>query len=197
MGPPRSGPDDGKIVPAPPPPRSRIPLAMARSPLMDAVLRSLRAIRASRATGIPAEEWLATRREALRAAAGLAGASLLAGCALERPAEPDAPPRGAGGPKVVVVGGGIAGLHCARRLLGLGVVAEVREASGRTGGRMFTDRHTFGPQSCEFGGEFVDTGHLTMLDLAAELGLELLDFTTDDPAAAPWVAHVGGRRLTE
>jgi monoamine oxidase len=169
---------------------------MARTPLMDVVLRSLRAIRASAATGIPADEWAATRREALRAAAGTAGAALLGGCAAAPPVE-EGPAYARGGTKVVVVGGGIAGLHCARRLRALGVAAEVREASSRTGGRMFSDRHTFGPQSCELGGERIDTGHGTMLDLAAELGLELLDYTTDDPALAPWVAHFGGRRLTE
>ena len=167
---------------------------MARSPQMQAVLRCFRALRVSAATGVPADEWLLSRREALRAGAAAAGAAVLGGCAsLER----DADPSGPGGAKVVVVGGGLAGLHCAYRLRVLGIRTEVREAAGRFGGRTFSDHHTFGPQSCELGGELVDTGHATMLDLAQEFGLELLDFRTDDPALAPWIAQVGGRRLPE
>ncbi|MCK6482358.1 MAG: FAD-dependent oxidoreductase, partial [Planctomycetes bacterium] len=131
-----------------------------------------------------------TRRQALRAAAGAAGAAALAGCALPGLG-------GRPGRKVVIVGGGVAGLHCAWRLRKMGVLAEVREGARRVGGRMLSDRTTFGRQSCELGAELVDTPHRTMHDLAAEFDLELLDFTKDDPSLAPWVAHVGGRRLGE
>jgi monoamine oxidase len=99
---------------------------------------------------------------------------------------------------VVVVGGGIAGLHCAYRLSRLGVSASVYDAAKRTGGRMFTDRATFPEgQHCELGGEFIDTGHATMRDLATELGIELLDYQQDDAALAQLVAHFTGRTLTE
>jgi monoamine oxidase len=62
---------------------------------------------------------------------------------------------------------------------------------------MLSDRTTFGAQSCELGGELIDTGHVTMRDLAAELEIPLLDYTQDDPALAPLRAHFGGRVLTE
>jgi monoamine oxidase len=175
---------------------------MARTPLMQAVLRSLRTVREAAAAGVPAEEWAGmrrealTRRQAMRAAAGAAGAALLAGCAVARDAG-DAPAPRAGGPRVVVVGAGVAGLHCAWRLRRLGIAAEVFEGSGRTGGRILTNRITFRPQACELGGELVDTGHATMLDLATEFGLELLDFTTDEPSLARWTAFIGGRRVPE
>ncbi len=175
---------------------------MARTPLMQAVLRSLRTVREASAAGVPAVEWAGlrrealTRREALRAAAGAAGAALLAGCAVA-PSGGEAPAPPTGGPRVVIVGAGVAGLHCAWRLRRMGVRAEVHEGSGRTGGRILTNRVTFRPQACELGGELVDTGHATMLDLATEFGLELLDFTTDDPALARWTAFIGGRRLPE
>jgi len=40
---------------------------------------------------------------------------------------------------VIIVGGGIAGLACARRLHELGIPVRILEASGRTGGRIKTD----------------------------------------------------------
>jgi monoamine oxidase len=100
--------------------------------------------------------------------------------------------------EVAIVGGGLAGLHCAYRLKRLGVTARVYEASARVGGRMFTERSLFPEgQHCELGGEFIDTGHLTMHDLAQELDIELLDYTEDDPSLARLVTFLDGRRLSE
>jgi monoamine oxidase len=173
---------------------------MSRTPLLRAVVRSLRTARLAAAAGVPFDEAVEmrrgalTRREALRASAAAAGAALLAGCASTGPAEVETHSR----VRVAVVGAGVAGLHCAWRLKRLGVRAEVYEGSNRPGGRMFSDRSAFPDgQSCELGGELVDTGHKTMQDLAQELGLPLLDFTTDDPSLARWVAHFGGKRLEE
>ena len=42
---------------------------------------------------------------------------------------------------VIIVGGGIAGLACARRLKDLGIPVRILEASSRTGGRIKTDHH--------------------------------------------------------
>ncbi|WP_419656299.1 flavin containing amine oxidase [Desulfosarcina variabilis str. Montpellier] len=41
---------------------------------------------------------------------------------------------------VIIVGGGIAGLACARRLQDLGIPVRILEVSGRTGGRVKTDQ---------------------------------------------------------
>jgi monoamine oxidase len=99
---------------------------------------------------------------------------------------------------VVVVGAGLAGLHCAYRLLELGLVASVYDAAPRVGGRVHTDRRTFGPaQHGELGGERIDAGHETMRDLAEELGIPLLDYATDSPGLLDRVFHFGGRRLSE
>lgn len=100
------------------------------------------------------------------------------------------------GKRVAVVGGGIAGLHCAYRLKDLGADDVVLfEAQDRIGGRMFSDRTTFAPLNCELGAELIDTGHETMRDLAAEFGIELHDFTTDDAELELIVAFLGGRRV--
>lgn len=78
--------------------------------------------------------------------------------------------------KVVVIGGGLAGLHCAYRLDQAGVNVTVYEASNRVGGRTFTGRGLFANgQTCELGGEFIDSGHVAMQALAQEFGLTLDD----------------------
>ena len=98
---------------------------------------------------------------------------------------------------MAIVGGGMAGLHCAYRLKRRGVLSRVYEASARAGGRMFSERRFPEGQHCELGGEFIDTGHQTMHDLAQELDIELLDFSTDDNELARLVAFFDGRRLSE
>ena len=42
---------------------------------------------------------------------------------------------------MIIVGGGIAGLACARRLYERGIAARILEAGSRVGGRIKTDRH--------------------------------------------------------
>jgi monoamine oxidase len=94
---------------------------------------------------------------------------------------------GPGPISVAVIGGGMAGLHCAYRLREAGVDVTIYEASERTGGRMFTARGMFADdQVAELGGEFIDSVHLTLIDLADELGIQLDD---RDMALGPDVAR--------
>ncbi len=80
-------------------------------------------------------------------------------------------------PRIVIVGAGIAGLHALHILKKAGLDATVYEASGRTSGRMFTVQNAMGEGTwTEFGGEFVDTNHKDMWDLAKEFNLELIDY---------------------
>lgn len=77
-------------------------------------------------------------------------------------------------PKVVVVGGGLAGLTCAYRLRQAGMTATVYEASDRLGGRCWTRRGDFAEgQIAEHGGELIDQAHTEIRHLAQELGLTL------------------------
>ena len=79
-------------------------------------------------------------------------------------------------PRVGIVGAGLAGLHCAWRLLGSGVPATVFEAGARVGGRLHTGRGLFPDgQLCELGGELVDSDHATMWALADELDIAMVD----------------------
>src|SRR4051812_11745159 len=82
--------------------------------------------------------------------------------------------RAATGSKIVVVGGGLAGLTCAYRLEQAGVTAELHEASDRLGGRCWSIRGTFAPGLvAEHGGELIDTNHIELRQLAKELGFPL------------------------
>lgn len=169
---------------------------MAKTPLFHALSRILQTSRRAARAGVPvlelAEQERArravSRRRFLEISAAAATIPFLSACG----DEPESPT-----PTVAIVGGGIAGLHCAYRLKKEGVIATVYDANKRVGGRMFTDRQTFPDgMHCELGGELIDSGHQTMLDLADELEIDLLDYSTDDPKLDTIVAHIGGKKLT-
>src|SRR5262245_60398973 len=77
-------------------------------------------------------------------------------------------------PSVVIVGGGIAGLNCALELADAGVRSTVYEASGRIGGRMFSNSSYWDAnQVTEWCGELIDTSHTTIRKLAKRFDLRL------------------------
>jgi monoamine oxidase len=117
----------------------------------------------------------ATRRELLRRA----GAVVAAGVALPTwVAEASA----ATAPRIVVVGGGLAGLTATYRLKQAGYQAKLYEASDRLGGRCWTIRGAFDAgQVAEHGGELIDQGHTEVRQLAQELGLQLENLLAAEP----------------
>jgi monoamine oxidase len=83
-------------------------------------------------------------------------------------------PQWSGGPRIAIVGAGIAGLTCAYRLAQGGLGAKVFDSWNRVGGRMFTARDRWADQQLtELGGELIDTKHAALRALADELGLTL------------------------
>ena len=87
-------------------------------------------------------------------------------------------------PKIVIVGGGIAGLNALHTLKKNKLDATIYEATGRTGGRMFTVQEAMGKGTwTEFGGEFIDTNHKDMWDLIGELDLEVIDYAQPSETA--------------
>jgi monoamine oxidase len=106
------------------------------------------------------------RRELLAGGAGLAAAAMLSG--------PIPRALAGSGPRIVVVGAGLAGLTTAYRLKQAGYQADLYEASDRVGGRCWTRRGDFAEgQIAEHGGELIDQGHTQTRQLAQELGLDL------------------------
>ena len=120
-------------------------------------------------------EYAESRRKFLRQSAVAAGAMIatpalfsLASCGKNKEEN------------IVIIGAGIAGLNAAYQLQKMNTTSTIYEASDRIGGRMFTLIDEFGKGiSTEVGGEFVDTTHQDILQLANELGLSLYDLRED------------------
>jgi monoamine oxidase len=147
---------------------------MPRTPTFDLLVRAFRLAGESTVTGQPIEALLErrhldhmTRREFLRA--GAVGAAVLGGLpGMARRV------RAIAGPRVAVVGAGLAGLTCAYRLRQAGVIATLYEGNTRLGGRCWTNRGAFDQgQVAERGGELIDQYHKAIRQLAQELGLDL------------------------
>ena len=162
---------------------------MARTPLMRALQRLAWEHRAASQLGIGVEQLRereqlpgVPRREFLKAAGAAGAVAAMAGpVALARSA------RAAAAPRIAIVGGGIAGLAAALTLQDKGVGADVYESSSRWGGRMHSDWQEFGTsfwangQQAELCGEFIDSNHKTILQLAQRFGLATVDLTGAQP----------------
>ncbi len=128
---------------------------------------------------------LLTRRGLLAGGAGLlAGAALAAHPSFARArslggaGRVNAPPTSPAAPRIAIVGAGLAGVRCAHELwtqAGTPLAATIYEANAqRAGGRCWSLRDFFGAGSVtEHGGSFIDTAHIAMRRLVAQLGLEL------------------------
>ena len=162
---------------------------MARTPAF-AVLRDALRTALSRERGLDPQHSLRRlgRRSFARQSASLLAAGALAPWL-------DACKRD--GPRIAVVGAGLAGLSCAYRLRRAGVHCTVYDAQARVGGRVWTAYGKFRDGLYgELGAEFIDTEHETLRRLCRELRLVL-----DDLAAPPnntdTRLYFGGRLLSE
>jgi monoamine oxidase len=143
---------------------------MARTPLANS-LEDL-------VSGLDAERRL-TRRRLLRDA-GLVGVVAAGASSYGRLVNVA---RGATAPRIVIVGGGLAGLTAAYRLNQAGSAVQLHEASSRVGGRCWTIRGEFAAgQLGEHGGELIDQGHTAIRQLASQLGLKLVNLLQAEAA---------------
>lgn len=140
---------------------------MARTPLLSLLQKIWR--EHARRPGIP------RRREFLAGSAALLATAALPGIASAHKNEPD----------IAIVGAGLAGLTCALTLADRGIRADVYEASGRVGGRMFSNTNYWSDgQVSEWGGELIDSGHRTVRRLVRRFNLRLDDLLAAQPDGA-------------
>jgi len=186
---------------------------MARTPLFRALVKLAREHQQAQrqATSLTevreaesrSRERLHTRRGFLVGAAAATGTALLARSSA----------RAAGAPaRIAIVGGGLSGLSAALALVDAGLAPTVYEASHRFGGRMKSEGLAGKPgcgschdvarpasstwadgQVTDLFGELIDTGHLTMQDLAARFGLPLIDLLASEPAGSTETYYFQGR----
>jgi monoamine oxidase len=169
---------------------------MARTPLLGALRTLFRDARAARAQGLSlgdlhgirsvrAERARArgiSRRAFLTSAGAATAATMLPRFSLT-----------AAEPAIVIVGAGIAGLNCALELADLGIRSTVYEASGRIGGRMFSNTSYWNAnQITEWCGELIDTGHTTIRGLSKRFGLPLDNLLGAQPHRSEDIYHFLG-----
>jgi monoamine oxidase len=154
---------------------------MARTPLANSLEELVACVDAQRGL---------TRRRFLRNA-GVAG---LAATSFTRLVEKAS---GAAAPRIVIVGGGLAGLTAGYRLNQAGYSVELHEASDRLGGRCWTIRGAFAEgQLGEHGGELIDQGHTAIRHLASKLGLELENLLQGEASGTKPTYYVDGSQYT-
>jgi monoamine oxidase len=156
---------------------------MARTPLAQALQDAV--------AEVAAGERRTSRARFLREA-GAVGIALAAAGRFAPAANP------ATAPRIVVVGGGLAGLTAAYRLKQAGYSAQVHEAASRVGGRCWTIRGAFADgQLAEHGGELIDQGHTAIRQLASQLGLKLDNLLQAEVNATETIGHFDGARYPE
>lgn len=172
---------------------------MARSPFFSQLKHMLQAHQNSNTPNDP----IYTRRRELLKLSAIASAATLAGCNASTPTVSTERSSYTAGDKldVIVVGAGLAGLHCSYRLKESGVNVTLYEASKRTGGRTFsTEKGYFeGNQVAELGGELIDTDHVVMQHFATEFNLQLDNLPNSLPKniAYGYQYNINGKFLTQ
>ncbi len=168
---------------------------MARTPLALSLRGLWRDLTISKRTGVPVDE-VRDLRAAERRAAGVSRRRFLAGGAAGAAvlALPGGARAAGSDPSIAIIGGGIAGLTCALELLDRNIESTVYEASNRLGGRMYSNRTGYwgSNQVSEWGGELIDSGHGTMLALAARFNLPVDDLLAAQPAGSADTFRVHG-----
>lgn len=175
---------------------------MARSTLTDLLRRIHAAHAESQVRGVPADEVFDEQRQRKIARRDFLAGALATGVALDAwstgamwPVRAAA--KSSGSPRIVIVGGGLAGINCAYRLFLNGYHSTVYEANANVGGRTWTLRGYWKDgQITENGGEFVSSEHTAMRDLVKELGLELTDLRAAEKPGTEEAYLLRGKRIT-
>ena len=135
---------------------------------------------------------LESRRDFLKSAVGAAIGTLLLSGVKEVKARPATP-------NIVIVGAGIAGLNAAYQLGKRGFRATVYEGSSANAWGRIQTRKSGNGLTAELGGEFIDSDHADIRQLAREFSLPLID-TVADAATSKLIKdsyYFGGRHYSE
>jgi len=159
---------------------------LARTPLFARLSSEIERARAA----LPGS--VATGPRAISRRAALAMMAAAAACSPEQKGSTEHDPDA-----IAIVGSGVSGLVTAWRLANAGRSCEIFEASGRTGGRMYTLRD-FTPEGhfCDLGGEFIAPVHAALITLCRELGVGLQDLRADGEVETD-IYDITGVRLAE
>jgi len=183
---------------------------MPHTPLLRSIRAALRQQQLAQETGQPIEK---IREQAERR--GPSRRKFIAGAAAGATV-PFLAPRilrtATSGPRIAIVGGGIAGLTAAVTLADAGIPSTVYEAQGRVGGRMLSERPGApGCGSChavsrkvepapwadgqvtDIFGELIDSIHPTMIGLARRFNLPLIDLLKAQPRGSTDTYYFLGR----
>lgn len=171
---------------------------MARTPILQSLKRRVADYRRAHAAGVPLhalrEGDAAARSRAI--VEGISRRTFLAGLGAATAAAtlPSLAYARRDQPEIAIVGAGIAGLTCALNLADQGIAATVYEASGRIGGRMFSNRSGFWAdgQVSEWCGELIDSGHKTIRHLARRFDLPLDDLLEAQPPGSEDTYYLAG-----
>src|SRR5262249_26041411 len=101
--------------------------------------------------------------------------------------------QGGRGRRVLIVGGGFAGLAAAHELSAVGYDVRVFEARNRLGGRVISFHDLADGKTVEGGAELIGTNHPTWLSYAKQFALDFRD-VTEEPGDSPIVLE--GKRLS-
>lgn len=168
---------------------------MAHSRLFDQVRRVFQVADLCERNGLSTPEGLA-RMEEIRERRALTRRSVLKGAAVAAVAAGVSKRAFAqsGGPRIAIIGAGMAGLVAADRLRSKGYSAIIYEANNRVGGRVRSIRGKFPGQIADVGGEMIDNLHKTMLGYANEFNLAKEDLGKEPGERAYFF---GGQRHSE
>jgi monoamine oxidase len=154
---------------------------MRKSPLITVLRKAYQIEQISRKQGIPRTEVIdllkhkTSRRRLLQGGLGFTAATIASNWRQQN----NLVLAQSKTPSVLIVGAGIAGLTAAYRLQQAGVAVDIIEARKRIGGRIYSlPRALDTSVTVELGGEFIDTAHVAVRNLARELGLTVADIKT-------------------
>ncbi len=97
--------------------------------------------------------------------------------------------------RVIVVGGGFAGLACAHELKSAGYKVTVLEARNRLGGRVLSFKDLVEGKNVEGGAELIGSNHPTWVAYKEKFGLEFIDVTEEEDASMP--VYLQGKMLDD